>query len=158
MKPVGLATGTAAFAADESGHAAFPGGTPLSGMDPETTITEYYDALETGGPLGPYFAEERTDDDSFVKFGISERLVGAAEIRAGLRRQTETTTDWVVTSQALRVCEREQSAWFSDRVSMAWTNTETGTRREFDTRWSGTLEDRDGWQFVGMHVSTADRL
>ena len=127
-------------------------------MDPRTTITEYYDALRAGDPLGPYFADE-SDDDQFVKFGISERLAGSNEIREGLRAQTETTTDWVVNSQALSVCERDQCAWFSDQVAMAWTDTDARMRYEFDTRWSGTLEaGTDGWQFVGMHVSTADRL
>jgi hypothetical protein len=124
-------------------------------MDARTTVTEYYEALRTGEPLGPYFADERADDDQFVKFGLSERLVGSEEIRDGLTTQTETTTDWAVTSHALRVCERDQHAWFSDSVSMGWTDTDARLRYEFDTRWSGTLEaTASGWQFVGMHVST----
>ena len=128
-------------------------------MDARTTVSEYYEALRTGKPLGPYFADERAGDDAFVKFGISECLVGGEQIRAGLRSQTETTTDWEVTSHALRVCERDRHAWFSDDVSMAWTDTDAARRHEFDTRWSGTLEfTSDGWQFVGMHVSTADQL
>ena len=128
-------------------------------MDARTTITDYYDTLRAGDPLGPYFADERTDDDAFVKFGLSEQLVGADQIRAGLEAQTETTTDWAVTSHALRVCERDSHAWFSDEVSMGWTDTAAAVRYEFETRWSGTLEVTDeGWQFVGMHVSTADKL
>jgi hypothetical protein len=94
-----------------------------------------------------------------VKFGISEHLVGGEQIRAGLGTQTETTADWDVTSHALRVCERDHHAWFSDEVSMSWTDTERADSHQFDTRWSGTLERRSGeWQFVGMHVSTADTL
>ena len=94
-----------------------------------------------------------------MKFGVSERLVGAEAIRTRLRRQTETTADWAVTSRALRVTERDRHAWFSDDVSMAWTDAVTGDRRAFETRWSGALERRDGeWRFVGMHVSTADEL
>lgn len=128
-------------------------------MDARTTVSEYYEALRTGEPLGPYFADERAGDDAFVKFGISERLVGGEQIRAGLRSQTETTTDWEVTSHALRVCERDRHAWFSDEVSMAWTEKDAARRYEFDTRWSGTLElTPDEWQFVGMHVSAADQL
>lgn len=128
-------------------------------MDARTTITEYYEALRTGKPLGPYFADERAGDDLFVKFGISERLVGGDQIRDGLRTQTETTTEWEVASHSLRVCEREAYAWFSDEVSMAWTNIDTERRYEFETRWSGSLErTADEWQFVGMHVSTADQL
>jgi hypothetical protein len=127
-------------------------------MDARTTVTEYYDALRAEEPLGPYFADERADEQ-FVKFGISERLDGSAEIRQGLRAQTESTTDWAVDSRALRVCERDQCAWFSDLVSMGWTDTDARMRYEFDTRWSGTLEaSGQDWQFVGMHVSTADRL
>jgi hypothetical protein len=128
-------------------------------MDARTTITEYYDALRTGEPLWPYFAKEHDGDDRFVKFGISERLVGIEQIRRGLRDQTATTTDWEVQSHALRVRERDCHAWFSDDVSMAWTDTNEARRLEFRTRWSGTLETTtDGWGFVGMHVSTADRL
>lgn len=128
-------------------------------MDAREQIESYYDALRAGEPLDPYFADERAGDDDPVKFGISERLVGADEIRAGLRRQTETTTDWAVTSRALRVAERDRHAWFSDDVSMAWTDAATGERRAFETRWSGALERRGGeWRFVGMHVSTADEL
>jgi hypothetical protein len=48
---------------------------------------------------------------------------------------------------------------------MAWTDVERGVRHEFDTRWSGTLEARDGgepaagdWRVVVMHVSTAHDL
>jgi len=132
-------------------------------MDARTTVEEYYASLRAGEPLGPYFTDERAGDDAFVKFGLSERLVGGEGIRAGLRTQTETTTEWDVTSHALRVCERDRHAWFSDAVSMAWTDTDDATRREFETRWSGTLEAtsdgwQDGWQFVGMHVSTADEF
>ena len=128
-------------------------------MDARERIESYYGALRAGEPLGPYFAEPDAGDDALVKFGISERLVGADEIRAGLRRQTETTTDWSVTSRALRVTERDRHAWFSDDVAMAWTDAESGERRAFETRWSGALERRDGeWRFVGMHVSTADEL
>lgn len=126
-----------------------------------TRIRAYYDALERGDPLAHFFA----DDESVVKFGISERLVGGTDVAAGLCEQTETTTDWSVDSRALRVTERDDYAWVSDVVSLAWTSTSNSTRYEFDTRWSGTLErrDEDGgrsvdgpWQFVGMHVSTAE--
>jgi len=126
-------------------------------MDPRVTVTDYYDALRAGDPLEPFFAAEQAGE-TFVKFGISESLVGAGEIREGLQSQTATTTDWAVESQALRVCERDSYAWFSDRVVMCWTDTDARVRYEFDTRWSGTLERADGWGFVGMHVSTADRL
>jgi hypothetical protein len=136
-------------------------------MDAESTVLEYYDALRAGEPLHPYFAEER----SAVKFGISERLDGYEEIEDGLREQTETTSDWTVESRALVVTERERVAWFGDDVRMAWT-TADGDRHEFETRWSGCLERRDGenardgsvgddgdeWRFVSMHVSVAREL
>lgn len=126
-------------------------------MDARSTITDYYEALRNGDPLGPYFADERAEDDAYVKFGISERLVGSEQIKEGLRVQTETTRAWQVDSRALRVVERAECAWFSDAVSMAWSDGES--RHSFDTRWSGTLVDRGhGWQFVGMHVSTAEQF
>jgi len=147
-------------------------------MNAAETVRSYYDALRDGDPLGTYFAGERAGDGELVKFGISERLIGSGAIRDGLREQTETTTDWAVESRALRTTERDRHAWFSDDVAMAWTDLDRGTRFEFDTRWSGTLEWRDapdhsldgendggehdgdedgtaGWRFVGMHVSTA---
>ena len=128
-------------------------------MNARSTITDYYESLRAGDPLDAYFADERTGDDPYVKFGISERLVGSDQIETGLRSQTETTTDWEVTSHELRVSEHDNHAWFTDTVSMAWTAIEAERRLAFETRWSGTLENRAaGWQFVGMHVSTADQL
>jgi len=118
-------------------------------------VTEYYQALEAGDPLAPFFAA----DDSLVKFGISEKLVGEEAVREGLREQTQSTREWRVRSHDLRVTEREDYAWFTDSVEMAWTVVEDGTRREFDARWSGTLERReDTWQFVSMHVSAPQRI
>jgi len=128
-------------------------------MNARETIEAYYAALRAGEPLGPFFADD--GDRSVVKFGISERLVGTDAVGAGLQAQTETTTDWTVQSHSLRVTEREGYGWFSDDVWLCWTDTERGSRHEYDTRWSGTLEATDGerpWQFVGMHVSTADDI
>jgi hypothetical protein len=144
------------------------------------TVRTYYDALRGGDPLGPFFA----DGEPTVKYGVSERLVGLDAVRTGLAAQTGTTTDWTVESRALRVTERARHAWFSDDVRLAWTDAERGVRREYDTRWSGTLERRDGdatsgddpagagtaadagttegetgtWRFVAMHVSVARDL
>lgn len=123
-------------------------------MDAEETIRSYYDALRNGEALSPYVAR----DDALVKFGISERLAGHEAVSDGLAEQTRTTEGWRVRSQHLRVTERERHAWFNDEVWMAWTDVETGQRREFDSRWSGTLENRDGWVFVGMHVSAPHDL
>jgi hypothetical protein len=123
-------------------------------MDAEATVRAYYDALRDGEALHPYFAEEET----LRKYGISERLAGYDAVAAGLREQTRRTEDWTVRSNDLQVTERDRHAWFSDEVRMAWTDVEAGTDREFHTRWSGTLEHRDGWRFVGMHVSVAHDL
>ncbi|WP_436931856.1 hypothetical protein [Halosimplex halobium] len=147
-------------------------------------VRAYYDALREGEPLAPFFAPV----DGAVKVGISERLVGDDAVAEGLREQTERTTDWSVGSRDLWVTERDRHAWFGDRVSLAWTDTERRIRYEFDTRWTGTLELRgaadssadgvdegeptaagedgattdggsaDAWQFVSMHVSTARDL
>jgi len=118
---------------------------------PTARIEDYYDALRSGDPLAPFFAP----DDDLVKYGISERLVGYDAVAAGLRAQTETTENWTVGSDALRVSERDGTAWFSDSVRLAWTDSESGERHDFETRWSGTLRERETWLFVGMHVSVA---
>lgn len=119
-------------------------------MTAEERVTMYYEALRNGEPLHPFFAEEPMS----VKFGITERLTGYDSIEAGLREQTRTTENWTVESSALRVVERETHAWFSDDVFMAWDDIDTGVHYDFDSRWSGTLESREGvWKFVGMHVS-----
>jgi hypothetical protein len=126
-------------------------------MDARATITDYYDSLRHGAPLDTFFADETDGDDPIVKFGISESLVGSQNVKSGLRDQTASTTDWAVTSHSLRVSQRKRIAWFSDSVELAWN--ENGTRHEFNTRWSGTLELRNGdWRFVGLHVSTASEL
>ena len=123
--------------------------------DAAETVERYYAALRTGDPLPPFFAS----DDSLVKFGISERLAGSERVTEGLREQTRSTADWTVESRDLRVTERDRHAWFSDDVRMSWTDTREGERRDFETRWSGTLERREGdWLFVGMHVSVARAL
>ncbi|MFC7115338.1 nuclear transport factor 2 family protein [Natronoarchaeum sp. GCM10025703] len=124
-------------------------------MTAETTVREYYEALRRGDPLAPFFAREA----STVKFGIEERLRGYDDIAAALERQTETTDEWRVDSTDLSVTEREGYAWFADVVGMAWTDTGTGERFTFDSRWSGTLEERgEDWQFVSMHVSAPREL
>lgn len=124
-------------------------------MSAEDRIRSYYNALRRGDPLAPFFAP----DDTLVKFGISERLTGYEEVAAGLRDQTRTTEDWTVDSHRLRTTERGEAAWFSDDVTLAWTDRESGRRYAFDSRWSGTLVRRDGdWRFVGMHVSAPHEL
>lgn len=118
----------------------------------EAAVRDYYEALRRGEPLYPYFAER----DDVVKFGIGERLTGYDEVAEGLREQSRTTEDWTVDSRRLVVVERDECAWFSDDVRMAWRDVEAGEDREFDARWTGTLErDGDGWLFAGMHVSAA---
>lgn len=121
-------------------------------MDAEATIETYYDALREGDPLYPFFAT----DDSLVKFAITERLTGYEEVEAGLREQTETTDEWVVESRRLKVAERDDFAWFTDDVRMAWIGE--NERHDHETRWSGTLERRGDWKFVGMHVSVPGEL
>ncbi|WP_436344755.1 nuclear transport factor 2 family protein [Natronorubrum sp. FCH18a] len=132
---------------------------------PETVVRDYYDALRNGDPLEPFFRA----DESTVKFGISEALFGYDEVSDALREQTETTAEWSVESQNLVVTDRDEVATFADEVTMAWTDTESGERRRFDTRWSGALvraaeaseadqTDDHEWLFTTMHVSTPDDL
>ncbi len=138
---------------------------PLSpGMndDPEpvvATVRDYYEALRRGEPLDGYFHEH----EATVKLGLSEHLVGFESVAEGLRDQTRVTEDWSVESNDLAVGRRGESAWFSDRVEMAWT--EGGDRLDFDTRWSGALVRRgvgegieDEWPFVELHVSVPTTL
>ena len=121
-------------------------------------IRSYYAALRAGEPLGEFFA----DEDSIVKFGISDRLAGGDTIREGLSTQTSRTTNWVVDSKNLIVYTASTYACFSDDVRLEWTDTVEDERYAFDTRWSGTLEVRDtdteageaNPVFIGMHVST----
>lgn len=124
----------------------------------EAAVRDYYDALREGDPLAPYFR----DDESTVKFGISESLFGGGEVTAALETQTETTADWSVESETLVVDERDAFATFADEVVMAWTDTASGERHRFDSRWSGTLvrgsDDSSDWQFAVMHVSAPCEL
>lgn len=121
-------------------------------MSAEETVREYYEALRRGEPLYTFFAER----EDVVKFGVGERLTGYDEVAEGLREQTRTTDDWSVESDRLVVGEAGDAAWFSDDVAMAWTDTASGERRSFETRWSGTLVRRgEEWLFVGIHVSVS---
>ncbi|EMA36797.1 DUF3225 domain-containing protein [Halobiforma nitratireducens] len=140
----------------------------------EAVVLEYYEALERGDPLAPYFLES----ESTVKFGIGESLFGSETVADALRTQTETTTDWTVGSHHLVVEERDGFATFADEVTIAWTDVDTGEDREFESRWSGTLvktesrrepkpedvtgsdtdPDAPSWRFATMHVSAPRRL
>lgn len=121
-------------------------------MSAVDAVREYYESLERGEPLYPYFVEA----DDVVKFGVSETLVGYDAVAEGLREQSRTTTDWTVESTDLRVLETDESTAFADAVRLAWTDTDEEERYEFETRWSGTLTRRDEeWLFAGMHVSVA---
>lgn len=112
------------------------------------TVLDYYEALERGEPLYPYFAEGA----AVTKFGIREALFGYEAVAEGLREQSRSTGDWSVESHRLRVSRDGDGAWFSDVVDLAWSAGET--RRSFETRWSGGLRRRgEEWVFVGLHVS-----
>lgn len=118
------------------------------------TVSAYYEALRDGKPLGRFFA----DEPGVVKFGISERLVGHDAVVEALAEQTATTTDWRVESRDVTVSERDEWALYHDDVGLAWTDTESGSEYDFETRWSGTLRKDSGWQFVTLHVSTPEAL
>ncbi|SDC07158.1 nuclear transport factor 2 family protein [Natrinema hispanicum] len=127
----------------------------------EAVVRDYYDALRNGEPLVPFFR----DDASTVKFGISESLFGSDEIARALAEQTETTDDWAVSSRHLVVDEHDEFATMADEVTMVWTDTTSGDRHRFDSRWSATLVKQasagDGardWRFVMMHVSAPHDL
>lgn len=118
--------------------------------DAEATIRDYYEALRRGEPLYPYFAERGTT----TKFGVGESLFGYDAVAEGLREQSRVTEEWAVESHRLSVDGRDGFAWFSDVVSLGWT--EGGERRSHPTRWSGSLERREEeWVFAQVHVSVA---
>lgn len=142
-------------------------------MSAEDAVRDYYDALRGGEALVPFFV----DDESTVKFGISESLFGGDEVGDALREQTGTTDDWTVESHRLTVEERDDLAWFADEVTLEWTvrgdGDGEGDRHRFETRWSGTLaregpeqgQNRDRgrnrnpeWLFHSMHVSAPQEL
>jgi len=119
--------------------------------DADETVTAYYDALRNGETLASFFAEA----PDIIKVGLSERLVGYADVADGLSEQTASTDDWSIESHDLSVTVDEDVAWFSDQVSMAWTDIQMDTDYSFETRWTGLLKQRaEGeWQFVSLHVS-----
>ncbi|ELY67611.1 nuclear transport factor 2 family protein [Natrinema versiforme] len=124
----------------------------------ETVVRNYYDALRSDDPLAPYFLAA----ESTVKFGISESLFGGREVATALKEQTATTDDWTIESRNLVVEERDGFATVADEVAMAWTDTESGERYRFDSRWSATLvehlDDASNWRFATMHVSAPHEL
>ncbi len=128
-------------------------------MNAPATIEAYYEALRTGEPLEVYFVDDDTvTDATVVKFGVGDAHFGSDAVSEALQEQTDTTEEWTVESDDLQVTERDDVAWFADRVTLAWTDMTTGIRRRFETRWSGTLlltqtDDGDHWRFVSMHVS-----
>ncbi|GAB7020549.1 nuclear transport factor 2 family protein [Halostagnicola sp. A-GB9-2] len=129
-------------------------------MNVEETIREYYETLRRGGQLHPYFLE----GDSTTKFGVSEAVFGYEDVADALREQAESTAEWTVESENLVVDDRDEYAIFADEVTLAWTDTQSGQRWRFDTRWSGTLErqgldaDQAEWKFRTMHVSAPHQL
>jgi hypothetical protein len=129
-------------------------------MSAEDAVLDYYEALRRGEPLYPYFVES---PDTW-KAAISTTYEGYDAVAEALREQTRTTEDWVVDSDGPAVVEREDWAAFHDDVAMAWTRTpaddeSAATRHEHETRWSGTLAERDGeWLFLELHVSTASAV
>ncbi|WP_257297918.1 nuclear transport factor 2 family protein [Haloarchaeobius sp. FL176] len=122
-------------------------------MTPEETVLDYYEALRRGEPLYPYFVERAET----WKAAISTQYSGYDAVSEALREQSRTTDEWTVESEALSVTGREGLALFDDAVRLAWTDTLTGQRHGFDSRWSGALEPLDGndeeWGFIQMHVS-----
>ncbi|WP_435333143.1 nuclear transport factor 2 family protein [Haloarchaeobius sp. TZWWS8] len=124
-------------------------------MSAEDTVHEYYEALRRGEPLYPYFLE----DGATWKAAISTAYEGYDTVAEALRDQTKSTDEWTVESAGATVTTRGDGSYalFHDDVHLGWTDTSTGQRWGFDTRWSGVLECIDEadqeWQFVQLHVS-----
>jgi|AntRauTorcE11898_2_1112593.scaffolds.fasta_scaffold01449_2 hypothetical protein len=132
-----------------------------SGMSAEDAVLDYYEALRRGEPLYSYFVES----PDAHKVAVSTAYDGYEAVAEALREQTRTTTDWVVDSAGPSVLAGDEWASFHDDVSLAWTETVKDeesrhesdaeeSRHEFETRWTGTLVERDGeWLFLELHVS-----
>lgn len=121
-------------------------------MSAEDLVLDYYEALRRGEPLYPYFVES----SDAHKVAVSTSYDGYDAIAEALRDQTRTTTDWVVDSAGPSVVAGDDWASFHDDVSLAWTETtdDEAAGHEFETRWSGTLVERDdAWLFLELHVS-----
>lgn len=121
-------------------------------MSVADTVRSYYDSLRSGEPLHPYFVQSPTT----VKIGVFSTRVGFEAVKNGLQEQTATTTDWSVSSTALQTVERQDTGRFWDAVTLRWTDSETGRRHSFDTRWTGQLARETAttdWKFTLMHVS-----
>lgn len=132
-------------------------------MSAEDAVLDYYEALRRGEPLYPYFVESADAH----KVAVSTSYDGYDAIAEALREQTRTTTDWTVDSAGPSVVTGEAWASYHDAVSLAWTELadtdrddledardDEGVRHEFETRWSGTLVERDAeWLFLELHVS-----
>jgi hypothetical protein len=128
-------------------------------MSAEDAVLDYYEALRRGEPLYPYFVES----PETWKAAISTTYDGYDAVAEALREQTRRTAEWSVESTGPDVTERDGWAVFHDDVAMAWTDAngedDDGLRHEFETRWSGTLEERDGeWLFLELHVSAAHAI
>jgi hypothetical protein len=134
-------------------------------------VRAYYGALETGDPLGPFYAtdEEAGDLGPVVKIGsgVGEVFRGAAAVRAEVARVGAAFSRNRLESRALLARTRGDLGWFSD--SVWWSGLaadgdrgeegpasgETSTRPFASlTRWTGVcLRLPGGWKLLQLHVS-----
>ncbi len=125
-------------------------------MNAAETIAAYYAALRAGEPLGPLSPMTQTARwhvESPTRPGPTPLNGTAGPDRDDGRLDCREPCAPGDRTRGLRVVQR--------RRDTCWTGTEGAVRHEYDTRWSGALEATGGereWQFVGMHVSTADEL
>lgn len=121
----------------------------------ESTVRHYYQAIETGKALLPFF-DLSASCQLVVKIGTEagEFYVGRDAVAAALERTTGEFRENRLESHRLLTQAIGRTGWFSDDVW--WSGTGPSGTFSGVTRWSGVLVCRETeWRFVLMHVSEA---
>ncbi len=125
-------------------------------------LRAYYQALERGAPLAPFYATDEAAGDlgPVVKFGSGkgEAFRGAAAVAAEVVRVGTALSANRLESRALTARRRGDLGWFSDLVWWSGVASAGGAAQGAPfaslTRWSGVcLRLPDGWKLLQMHVS-----
>jgi type II secretory pathway component PulJ len=116
----------------------------------------YYEALEQGAPLAPFYATDAEAGDlgPVLKVGSGEGEVfrGAGAVRAEVQRVGAAFARNRLESRALQARARHDLGWFFDLVW--WSGESEGAPFASLTRWTGVcLRLPGGWKLLQLHVS-----
>lgn len=119
-------------------------------------VRGYYRALETAGPLSPFYATdvEAGELGPVVKIGsgIGELVVGTGPVTAEVERVRLSFAHNRLESRGLVVRRRGDVGWFVDQVW--WSGEVKGQPFASLTRWTGVcLRCPRGWKLIQLHVS-----